>query len=1346
MVLIAYLEDVIMSKSFKRIISATIAVFMLLTVFAMPIPSEANTITTSSDINENDQQLAAPNGIYVANSSYTNSIEDAGEYLKQAMLQRIDSVEIRYKTTSNADAFDIADEIYYAAVKHTGVPNEGDYLNSSWWSRGNASPTEDVSGSTRYISLKYSFSYVSNLEQEQALTKEISKLKGQLDINNASDYVKIKTIYKYICDNIEYDDDFLENQTNMVKLSAYSALINKSTVCSGYASLFYRLALEYGIDARYISGETDSGKNHAWNIVKLDDKYYNVDATWDAGRPQRYFLKGKNDFARHFSDSEYTTSEFIKKYPISSENYIKQYEGDYVWEEDLYGEYATYLVNNPAYNTLLGKMYTEFEKPVYGNSDLMSAVKTAMRTVGDFDAIRYVKLMIGKDDTEEEIAEALALDLIRAVENDKALFNDIMNDVNSYYDWTSKAYGIVSSGYKSKEELDQISEILGSGFVFSKKTAKKIVKDFESVWDQADKYFDVLGDGITSVQIAAQVITTMEANHKIVATLKSNVGKGTKLYKALNKIDKKQKEALSKNLGKAFLTDGMFEKVAGTLVDKGFALGSSAFKPVGMCFSLASEFLPVSADDKVKALQADANCAILSTAVKTKATEIVTTYREKGYTPSTLIYEYETLFSVYMQSIKQYKDGALAVANSKQKKRINSIYNSTKKYLSYDAYIQSCLNNANASWSYNVKNGKASITGVSVGNINTRNSANQEDNISPSYADNDNGVFLFIPEEIDGYEVERIDEGVLKANNDLEAVYIPDSVKSIGREAFANCESLKMVMMGDSLDNIGDKAFNGCTDLEMVDIPYSVKSIGEEAFAGIDDLEISGHESSVAKQYADANENISYDAANLKVINIRIDELPIKLSYGMSEDIDTTGIKVIATYEDGSEKDVSDSIYCEFNTKQVGTCQIYVYYQSLSDSYDVEVKNDKCPYIVRYEDEFGNEIADSVCGEAMSGEYIELEIKSIDGYTAINDEQTELIGLSNEFVVEYKPLPIHIKDLKFTYDNPLIVEGSPSPTVIVEDEYDALVEGIDYVMDYWVSWVPDGTGNGVITITGINDYRGTVELPFDMIEAEAYNNDLSTAEIEFDNSNYNYTGEQIKPVFSVVKNAKILTENVDYTVSYGANKNPGYGSVTVTGIGDYTGEVTAKFTIAKVTNFKAKATGTNYIKLSWAKQPNVKGYKVYRQSGSKYKLIKTISGSKKTSCTVKKLSAGKGYKFKVRAYVGSKPYYGEYSSVLSAPTKPGKVTMSKLSTGKTHYVKASWKKKTGTGYQMMIATNSKFTKNKQSYTVKSYKTKTKTIKGLKKGKTYYVKVRAYKTYGDNTQYGAWSKYKKIKCK
>ena len=93
--------------------------------------------------------------------------------------------------------------------------------------------------------------------------------------------------------------------------------------------------------------------------------------------------------------------------------------------------------------------------------------------------------------------------------------------------------------------------------------------------------------------------------------------------------------------------------------------------------------------------------------------------------------------------------------------------------------------------------------------------------------------------------------------------------------------------------------------------------------------------------------------------------------------------------------------------------------------------------------------------------------------------------------------------------------------------------------------------------------------------------------------------------------------------------------------------------------------------------------------------------------------------------------------------KPAKVKAVKL-TAKKKKLNVSWKKVSGaTGYEVMYATNNKFTKNKKTVKVKKNKV---TIKRLKSKKKYYVRVRAYKKANDGTNYGKWSKVVKKKAK
>lgn len=75
-----------------------------------------------------------------------------------------------------------------------------------------------------------------------------------------------------------------------------------------------------------------------------------------------------------------------------------------------------------------------------------------------------------------------------------------------------------------------------------------------------------------------------------------------------------------------------------------------------------------------------------------------------------------------------------------------------------------------------------------------------------------------------------------------------------------------------------------------------------------------------------------------------------------------------------------------------------------------------------------------------------------------------------------------------------------------------------------------------------------------------------------------------------------------------------------------------------------------------------------------------------------------------------------------------------------------WKKQSAkmatsriTGYEIQLATNSKFTKNKKNVTVKGYDSTSKKVTGLKGGKKYYVRIRTYKKVGGTTYYSPWSK-------
>lgn len=75
--------------------------------------------------------------------------------------------------------------------------------------------------------------------------------------------------------------------------SAYSALVEGRSVCAGYARAFQYLMMKLGVPCYYCTGY--SGEDHAWNIVKLDDGFYNVDVTWDDTTPFTYDYFNQSD-------------------------------------------------------------------------------------------------------------------------------------------------------------------------------------------------------------------------------------------------------------------------------------------------------------------------------------------------------------------------------------------------------------------------------------------------------------------------------------------------------------------------------------------------------------------------------------------------------------------------------------------------------------------------------------------------------------------------------------------------------------------------------------------------------------------------------------------------------------------------------------------------------------------------------------------------------------------------------------------------------------------------------------------------------------------------------------------
>jgi len=260
-----------------------------------------------------------------AEGEYCTTKEEAAALLRQALISRKERFTILYRHTGSYTLSTLGRSIFNLALTHTGVPDEGDSLMWGWKQRSYEAATNRQEGNDRYLALTFVTTYYTTAEQEAALNTAVDELLVRLDLEEKSDYGKIRGIYDYICENVTYD----RTSSGYLKYTPYAALVNGTAVCQGYAVLFYRLALELGLDTRVIFGQ--SGQvNHAWNIVRLGDTWFCLDATWDAGNTDyTYFLKGEENFANHTRMDNaaclayYTRTSFYAAYPTAQNDYIR---------------------------------------------------------------------------------------------------------------------------------------------------------------------------------------------------------------------------------------------------------------------------------------------------------------------------------------------------------------------------------------------------------------------------------------------------------------------------------------------------------------------------------------------------------------------------------------------------------------------------------------------------------------------------------------------------------------------------------------------------------------------------------------------------------------------------------------------------------------------------------------------------------------------------------------------------------------------------------------------------------------------------------------------------------------
>ncbi len=514
-------------------------------------------------------------------------------------------------------------------------------------------------------------------------------------------------------------------------------------------------------------------------------------------------------------------------------------------------------------------------------------------------------------------------------------------------------------------------------------------------------------------------------------------------------------------------------------------------------------------------------------------------------------------------------------------------------------------------------------------------------------------------------------------------------VVAIAPNAFAGSEDITEVVLPHTIQSIGENAFENCTGLTNVTIPEGVSEIGSNAFKDCQSLE----EITVPSTVKTIQEGTFQNCGKLNSVKLAEGVSAISSSaFDGCESLKTVTIPdSIETIEAGAFSKADVTIFCSKNMKDSGKLD------TLKES-------------------LGNEL-----------KIVTVELK----LSYNSDRKTFCYG-----------------DKEQTFEAAVSIDEEDSPDREVTWSYP---ETTAY------DFVKSNNGRSLTVVPKrATEEDETVKITVEDKETKKQKSiilntrprDLTTDAPAFSIKpigTQTWTGKEIRPAVQVVSGNTTLGSG-DYEVSYQNNINPGKGTVIVTGKGNYCGELTAEFVIEKkTTSVQKQDPGLAVQKILYQIPYKSKPFSL--KAKSKCPITYTTSNSKVATVspsgvvTVKKCGA---------AVITLKTGNANYISVTKTVTikvVPKKAAISKARSKKAKQITVSWKKcSEAAGYVIECSTRKDFKKGVRKVTVKKNKTKSVTIKNLKKGKKYYVRMRAYTKIGKGKAYGGYSKKLKVTVK
>lgn len=404
------------------------------------------------------------------------------------------------------------------------------------------------------------------------------------------------------------------------------------------------------------------------------------------------------------------------------------------------------------------------------------------------------------------------------------------------------------------------------------------------------------------------------------------------------------------------------------------------------------------------------------------------------------------------------------------------------------------------------------------------------------------GYDAVIPDEINGRQVTEISDRAFAYERDLGSIVIPETVRKIGSSAFERCEMLREINIPASVEEIGEFAFARCPLLESINV-----SADNPEYASKDGILYNKDFTRLIvcpteKQIADIPGTVESIAPNAFEECSNITDIAIPDNVRRIEEETFFGCQSLAkaTLPDG---------LAEIGERAFTGCSSLRNINIPDSVFTIE--DSAFSHCTALEDLF---IPDSV---EQIGDSVFYETPVT--IRCSSRSEAYLYAKANGIPYMLTPVPdvinctVMLSNDSFTYDG-----GEITPYVVVTDEERELTQGVDYTVSYENNIDP---GTATVVVSGIGDYVGVHRENFYISSEFIGGKSVTQCDVYLDNNSFTYDADEKTPAVTVKYGERVLEENVDYTVEYINNIDPGDAVAVVHGIGDYVDFISVHFMI-----------------------------------------------------------------------------------------------------------------------------------------------------------------------------------------